>query len=281
MQGAVPVYVVHWNAPEWVASTCASFLASTMPVNITVVDNGPYVNDLVLDARVRVVRSGGNVGYAGGANIGLADWLAGGAELCAIACHDLRLNPAALETIVAAARANPAYGVLAPTPEENVAGGPVLTPGEGVSEVAWASGTCLVLRRACIEQIDSFDADFGSYGEDIDLCLRARDAGWKVGIVAGAHAGGVGSVEPKFRTQMYVNQVRLRAKRAGALAGTKMLLAFPLLAAADAIRWLLLRDEKRLRRAESRMRAIPEAARLVWRRARGQTGSSAGRDATG
>ena len=56
MPAAVPVYIVHWNAPEWVASTCASFLDSTVPVSVTVVDNGPYENDLLLDARVRVVR---------------------------------------------------------------------------------------------------------------------------------------------------------------------------------------------------------------------------------
>ena len=176
MQGAVPVYVVHWNAPEWAASTCASFLASTVPVSITVIDNGPYTNDLVLDARVRVVRSGANVGYAGGANIGVADWLAGGAELCVVACHDVSLDPGALETIVTAAHTHPDYGVLAPTPKENVAGGPILVSGDGLSDVVWASGTCLVLRRACVEQVGGFDADFGSYGEDVDLCLRARDA---------------------------------------------------------------------------------------------------------
>jgi hypothetical protein len=54
------------------------------------------------------------------------------------------------------------------------------------------------------------------------------------------------------------------------MAATKMLLAFPVLAAGDALRWLLRRDEKLLRRAQSRMRAIPGAARLVWERARGR-----------
>jgi GT2 family glycosyltransferase len=267
MPRSLPVYVVHWNAPEWVAATCASLLASTIPVRVTVIDNGPYTTGLALDERVRVVRSGGNLGYAGGANVGVGDWLSGAAELCVVACHDVSLNPSALETIVAAAHRHPEYGVLAPTPQDNVAAGPVLAHAEGVSDVAWASGTCLVLRRACIEQIGSFDVDFGSYGEDVDLCVRARDAGWKVGIVDGASARGAGSVEPKFRTQMYVNQVRLRAKHAGLLAATRMVLAFPVLAVLDALRWIRRRDETLLRRSRSRLRAVPAAALLVWRRA--------------
>jgi GT2 family glycosyltransferase len=237
-------------------------------VTVTVIDNGPYTTPLALDERVRVVNAGANLGYAGGAGIGIAEWLAGDAELGVVACHDVDLNPAALEAIVSAAHRNPEYGVLAPTPRENVSGGPVVAPGEVVSEVVWASGTCLVLRRSCIEQVGSFDAEFGSYGEDVDLCLRARDAGWKVGVVAGALAGGAGSVEPRFRTQMYVNQVRLRLKRTSVAAGIRMLLAFPLLAFSDAVRWLLRRDEKLLRRSQSRLRAIPGGAMLVWERAR-------------
>jgi N-acetylglucosaminyl-diphospho-decaprenol L-rhamnosyltransferase len=268
MQGELPVYVVHWNAPEWAASTCESFLASTIPIHVTVIDNGPYTRALVLDERVRVVRSGGNLGYAGGANLAVADWLSGAEEFCVVACHDVRLNASALQKIVAAAQQHPDYGVLAPTPRENVAGGPILARGADVSDVAWASGTCLLLRRSCVEQIGGFDADFGSYGEDIDLCLRARAAGWKIGIVDAAHADGAGSVEPRFRTQMYVNQVRLRAKHAGLLAATKMVLALPALAALDAVRWVFRRDETLLLRSQSRIRAIPRATRLVWERAR-------------
>jgi GT2 family glycosyltransferase len=222
----------------------------------------------VVDERVRVVRSGGNLGYAGGANLGVADWLSGPADLCVVACHDVTLDVAALETMVAAARQHPDYGVLAPTPRENVAAGPIVARADGMSDVTWASGTCLLLRRTCIEQIGSFDPDFGSYGEDIDLCVRVRRAGWKVGIVDRASAAGTGSVEPRFRTQMYVNQVRLRAKHAGVPAATKMLLAFPALAALDAARWMLRRDEKLLRRAQGRIRAIPAAVQLVWQRFR-------------
>ena len=129
MSNALPVYVVHWNAPDWARSTTGSILDSTIATRVTVVDNGPYDRPLVLDERVRVVRSGGNLGYAGGANLGIADWLAGDADLCVIVCHDVTLEPDALERLTAAAAEHREYGVLAPDPFENIVSGPVLARG--------------------------------------------------------------------------------------------------------------------------------------------------------
>jgi len=268
MAEALPVYVVHWNAPEWARSTTDSILRSSIPVRVTVVDNGPPGTQLALDERVHVAESGGNLGYAGGANVGVAQWLAGDDEFCVIACHDVRVDAGTLERLVDVARANPEYGILAPAPVANVVSGPVLATSAAINDVGWASGTCLLLRRKCIEQVGPFDATFGSYGEDQDLCLRARAARWKVGLVVGAPVRGEGSVDPGFRTQMYVNQVRLRLKHAGVGPAAKMVVAFPLLAAADASRWLIKRDPTLRRRASSRFRAVPAGTRLVWERVR-------------
>jgi hypothetical protein len=266
MNDGLPVFVVHWNAPEWARATTDSFLSSTIPVRITVVDNGPPGVAMTLDERVGVTESGTNLGYAGGANVGIAQWLSGDDEFCVVACHDVRIDAGALARVLDVARANPEYGILAPEPVANVVSGPVLATGPEITDVGWASGTCLLLRRKCIEQIGPFDPTFGSYGEDQDLCLRARSVGWKVGLVAGAPVRGVGSVDPGFRTQMYVNQVRLRLKHAGVAPATKMVVAFPFLAALDAARWLVEREPMLLRRSSSRLRAVPAATRLVWQR---------------
>ncbi len=267
----LPVYVVHWNAPDWVKSTTDAFVASTIATRVTVIDNGPAGVPLALDARVRIVGTGGNLGYAGGANLGIADWLEGDAEFCVIACHDVTLAPDALERLVATAVDLGEYGVVAPEPGENVASGPVLATTARITDVAWASGTCLLLRRGCIEDIGGFDEEFGSYGEDVDLCYRARAAGWKVGVVPGVAARGAGSANPGFRTQMYVNQVRLRAKHAGTPKAARMLVAFPLLAAADATRWLVRRDPLLLQRSGGRVRAVPGATRVLWNRIRARS----------
>ena len=47
-------------------------------------------------------------------------------------------------------------------------------------------GTLMLARRACLEQIGLFDERYFAYCEEADLALRARAAGWEVGIVWGA-----------------------------------------------------------------------------------------------
>ena len=50
-------------------------------------------------------------------------------------------------------------------------------------EVAFASGAALVVRRGAWDAVGGFDPDYFMYGEDLDLSLRLRLAGWGVGLV--------------------------------------------------------------------------------------------------
>jgi len=53
-------------------------------------------------------------------------------------------------------------------------------------EVAFASGAALTVRREAWEQVGGFDERYFMYCEDLDLSLRLRLAGWKVGIAPAA-----------------------------------------------------------------------------------------------
>jgi GT2 family glycosyltransferase len=48
-----------------------------------------------------------------------------------------------------------------------------------VRQVDWVSGACLLHRRQLWEELDGLDERFFMYCEDVDFCLRARQAGWQ------------------------------------------------------------------------------------------------------
>jgi GT2 family glycosyltransferase len=47
-------------------------------------------------------------------------------------------------------------------------------------EVDWLSGSCLLLRREALRQAGLLDEAFFMYFEDIDLCKRLHDHGWRI-----------------------------------------------------------------------------------------------------
>ncbi|MBM3859269.1 MAG: glycosyltransferase family 2 protein [Verrucomicrobia bacterium] len=60
-------------------------------------------------------------------------------------------------------------------------------------EVDQAMGAALLLRRAALDVVGTFDERFFMYYEEVDLCLRLRQAGWKIMFVPDAvvtHHGG-------------------------------------------------------------------------------------------
>ena len=61
------------------------------------------------------------------------------------------------------------------------------------ARVDWVSGAALAVRRSAWAEVGPFDESYGFYGQDVDFCLRLRDAGWRVRVVPGwlvTHLGG-------------------------------------------------------------------------------------------
>ncbi|MBI3315709.1 MAG: glycosyltransferase family 2 protein [Candidatus Omnitrophica bacterium] len=50
----------------------------------------------------------------------------------------------------------------------------------GSTDVDWVSGSCLMARRDALVQAGLLDGHFFMYFEDIDLCRRIKDKGWKI-----------------------------------------------------------------------------------------------------
>lgn len=47
-------------------------------------------------------------------------------------------------------------------------------------DVDWLSGCCLAIRRSTWDQLGGFDPAYFMFVEDVDLCWRAHQAGWRV-----------------------------------------------------------------------------------------------------
>ncbi len=200
-------------------------------VSLTVVDNGQRSGPPLVDCLppgVGLIRMRENVGYSGAANAALDDWRRRFPESahCVVGSHDLHVAPDALTLLLEAAALRPDCGIVAPAliGPKPAAGGRwrsgraellPLDGANGLVECDWASGTCLLLRRSCVDAVGLFDERLGSYGEDVDYGLRAGDHGWKVLVVTPAHANGLGTSSTGAVQLSAANTVLLNAKRKG------------------------------------------------------------------
>ena len=54
------------------------------------------------------------------------------------------------------------------------------------NEVDAVSGSFLMMPKEVFQKVGGFDEDYFMYGEDLDLCYRIKEAGYRVVYFAGA-----------------------------------------------------------------------------------------------
>jgi hypothetical protein len=211
MKPPVVAIVVHHERPEAASATTRRFLAQDIPVRVVVVDGGssPGARDRLRSGLaglegVDVVELDANVGFGPGANAGLRRWLAepeDQAGTCAVvAPHDADPTPDCVRRVVTALEARARGGLASAEYGPGEDWRPVVdkffggwfvptTRRHGWEDVDYPHGTLLAIRRQAARHIGLFDERFFAYCEEADLGIRARAAGWEVGLVWGAIVG--------------------------------------------------------------------------------------------
>lgn len=202
MDQVISVVVVNWNRRE-LLRRCLESLAAQQGVRfeVIVVDNGSADGSPEMVERefpsVRLIRNRENRGFCGANNQGIA--VARGAFM-ALLNNDAEAGPGWLRALREVFEGRPELGMAASKiliyedPRRIDKAGHLIYPdgqnrGRGageldcgqydqVEETLWPDGCAAMYRKAMLDQIGGFDEDFFAYGDDAELGLRARIAGW-------------------------------------------------------------------------------------------------------
>jgi N-acetylglucosaminyl-diphospho-decaprenol L-rhamnosyltransferase len=245
--------------------------ATKQEYEVVLADNGstdgaPQRAQAADPSRVRLVPTGGNVGYGRGANAGATGatepWLV-------VANPDIEWSPGSLDVLLDAGRRWPTAGCLGPlirTPDGALYPSARSFPslGRGIGHAlcgwwwptnpwtasyrrergepvegptGWLSGSCVLLRREAFDAVGGFDPSYFMYFEDLDLCERLACAGWESVYVPSAlvtHVGGHSTSRESARMQRAHHrsayQYLSRRYRGAHLAPLRLLLGLGLLA---------------------------------------------------
>jgi len=289
----VSLIVVSHNTRGYL-ERCLSELTSRHEVIVVDTGSTDGSQDLVRDRfpHARLLVLADNPGYGGALNAGIA--LAAGQHLVVMNADVFPL-PHAVERLAEFADGERSAGVVGPrllnpdgTLQPSVRGFPTLwrlateylflrwlAPHSGALNAFYGSGfdhssrreadfvvgAVMLVRREMLEEIGTFDTSFFMFDEEIDLCFRARKAGWTVVFWPGAefvHVGGASTaaVWPSMYREQLRSHLRFLAKHHGLQEAER---ARKLLAAAMRIRALVFGI---LRRTERRALSLDAVAWL-------------------
>lgn len=207
----ISVIIANHNGEEYL-DRCLGSLGLLGPgFEVILVDNASSDGSLDLVASrfpgVRVLPQTSNLGFAAANNIG-AEVAQGDALLLLNA--DAWLEPDALELLAARVESDDRAGLVAPrlrypdgrrqfswSPARGVLGEGLQRLRNGLEARAWVHGSlargigrlagrswytaaCVLIRSSAFHEVGGFDTSFFMYFEDVDLCVRLEDAGWRL-----------------------------------------------------------------------------------------------------
>lgn len=235
--------ILNWNGKALMEQFLPSVIRYSEEATIYIADNAstddsvPFVYNNF--PGIRIIRNKFNAGFAGGYNEALANLHE---EILILLNSDVEVSPGWLLPIQQEFENDPMTGAVQPKilnfrkkdffEYAGAAGGYLdrfgypycrgrifehleedLGQYDNTQSIFWASGACLAIRKDAFQQAGRFDEDFFAHQEEIDLCWRLNNLGWKIKAAGKSrvfHLGGgtLDQAHPKktfynFRNNLY------------------------------------------------------------------------------
>ncbi|PYV89063.1 MAG: hypothetical protein DMG05_14375 [Acidobacteria bacterium] len=211
------VVIVNYRSVEFLKSCLAGLFQTTpAPDGEVLVINNDITQELAPALNgtwpnVRFLQNSANLGFAAGANLGFRK---SQGEFVLILNPDVLAQGRAIETLLHTLKTNPEAAIVLPrlsNPDGSLqyscrrfytyttllmrrapfnrmfSNHPAVRnhlmldwDHQSLAEVDWGLGAAMLVRRSAIREPFLFDERFFLYFEDVDLCLRMRQQGWKV-----------------------------------------------------------------------------------------------------
>lgn len=205
----IAVVILNWNGVQLLEQFLPSIVKNSPQATVYLADNASTDDSISFVVTnfptVKIIKNKDNYGYAGGYNEALRNI---DASVYALVNSDIEVTEKWLDPIIETFEKEPQTAIIQPKILDyknkeffeyaGAAGGFIDRYGypycrgrvfesiekdngqyNDVCEIFWASGACFFIRSQIYHELNGFDADFFAHQEEIDLCWRSYNKGYK------------------------------------------------------------------------------------------------------
>lgn len=219
----IAVVILNWNGVKLLEQFLPSIILYSEGATIYVADNASNDNSIAVIKKnfstVKIIQNDGNYGFAKGYNLALKNIEE---PYYALVNSDIKVTKNWLNPILSIFENKISIGIIQPKILDyknkeyfeyaGAAGGYIDKYGypycrgrifdtiekdnhqyDNETEIFWASGACFFIRKEIYRKLNGFDDDFFAHQEEIDLCWRANNLGYKIIYTSNSvvyHVGG-------------------------------------------------------------------------------------------
>ena len=245
----IAVVILNWNGRPLLQQFVPIIVAHSKAADIYVVDNASTDDSVSFIQQqfpeVTLIHNNKNYGYAGGYNVALKQIKA---DVFCLINSDVEVTQGWLDPVMTLFDSEPGTAVVQPKIRDynnktyfeyaGAAGGFIDQLGypycrgrifntieedlgqyDDHASIFWASGACLFIRSANFHSLGGFDESFFAHMEEIDLCWRIQNTGFKVKFCSDSlvyHVGGatLDHQDPKKTYLNFRNSLSILVKNA-------------------------------------------------------------------